>query len=168
MNEEKLVAGLGSPETSTVLVVSPCRPVSSRASPRVNPILFPLGPELGVCDFFTRCALDCHPATTLPVLNSLSTIQAMRPCNHSDGGGQGDDLYADLRGGSLCCVRSLKSLLQLSPTSIPTPWSTGSLALNEPLLQRSAHVVPSVCPSPQSSLATGPRFVVPRRTHMTS
>ena len=35
------------------------------------------------------------------------------------------------------------------------------LTLNEPLLQRSAHMAPLVCPSPQSSLATGPRFVVP-------
>ena len=98
MNEEKPVAGLGSPETSTVSVVSPCRPVSPRASPRVNPILLPLGPELGVCDFFTRCALDCHPATTLPVLISLSTIQALQLRDHFDGGGQGDNVYADLRG----------------------------------------------------------------------
>ena len=157
MNEEKSVAGLGSPEASTVSVVSPCRPVSPRALPRLNPILLPLGPELGVYDSVTRCAFVCHPAMTPPVFISLVTIQALRPRDHADGGGQG-----------YCCIRSLKSLLQLSPTSIPTPWSTGSLALNEPLLQRSAHVVPSVCPSPQSSLATGPRFVVPRRTHMTS
>ena len=66
VKEESSVAGLGSPETSTVSVVIPRQFVSPRASPRSNPISLPFGMELGIFYTITECVLFCHPVMTPP------------------------------------------------------------------------------------------------------